>query len=342
MRRYAKCVAAIATAVAIVWFYFWITAPNVVGIDGPERPRIPAGLAIAVAVSLLGWWGVLVSRAARRDGHSLRSRSIVGAFALVATPLLLSVFLIVFSNEVFGVMLFLTAGIPAFLGASLVSFGDNSGSASGSKMSEYLNEPEKARRAKVRKRVLWAIAGLLVAIGALLAFIGFPFSNFESEMSSETSVVSRSDDFSNIRGEFRETSQRSPLGAVGDCITIMGPSRNDVTVHKANCADKSAAYRIFQLAEQADDCAVDSDQRYAPRQKDEGNLILCLDYNWAHGLCIFPGSSHGLWHAVRDDCKSGGQRPIEVQYDTANAQRCATGGYPHQVRRFTICSIQLP
>lgn len=342
MTRYAKWVAAISTAVAIVWFYFWCTAPNVVGIDGPERPRIPAGLAIAVAVSLLGWWGVLVSRAARKEGHSLRSRSIVGAFALVAIPLLLSVFLVIFSNEVFGVMLFLTVGIPAFLGASLVSFGDNSRTASGSKIDEYLNEPAKGRRAKVRRRVLWAIAGMLVIIGALLAFIGIPFSNFESEKSSESSAVSKSDNFSNIRGEFRGTSQRSPLGTVGDCVSITGPSRNEAIVQQVNCGDKSAAYRIFQLAEQPGDCAVDSDQRYAPRRTDEGSLILCLDYNWAHGLCIFPGNSHGLWHAVRDDCRSGGEQPIEVRYDTANAQGCPTGGYPHQVRRFTVCSTLLP
>jgi len=51
MTRNVKWVAAIGTAVAIGWFYLWWTAPNVAGIDGPERPRIPAG---SVRGSLIG------------------------------------------------------------------------------------------------------------------------------------------------------------------------------------------------------------------------------------------------------------------------------------------------
>ena len=192
------------------------------------------------------------------------------------------------------------------------------------------------------RRQAWATAGLLVLVGALLVWFGIPFVKHDPGGSSDPVGASDSGTFANIRGELLEASKQSPLGAVGDCVNITGPSKNDATVQKISCGDKSAAYRIFQLADEPRDCAADSDQRYAPRATDEGNLILCLDYNWAHGLCIYPGSARGPWHAVRNDCHSGGERPVEVQYDTANAQGCPTGGYPHQERRFTICSTLLP
>jgi len=280
-------------------------------------------------------------RIARADGRSLRSRSIVAAFAMATIPLLLSVFFITFSNEVVGVWLFLLVGIPALLGGILVVLAGNGVRASGSKVGDFFNEANESRRINLRRRALWVAAGLLVAIGALVAFVGNPFSHDEAESPAGSPRQFNADNFANIRGELRENSLRSPLGSVGDCVTLAGTSRNDATAQRINCGDKAAAYRIFQLAEQPGDCAADSDQRYAPKQTDEGRFILCLDYNWAHGLCIFPGSAHGRWHAVRDDCSSGGERPIEVQYDTANAQGCATGGYPHQVRRFTICATQL-
>ncbi len=342
MIRYTKWVAAIATAVALVWGYIWWTAPLVVGVEGPEKQPIPAGLAIAAAVTLLGWWTVLVMRIARSDGRPLKSPSLIAAFVLAAAPVLLAVFLIVFSNEVIGVWLFLFLGIPGLLGGLLIASAGNDPSNSGSKIRNYLNEPAADRRANIRKRILWATAGLLVLVGALLVWFGIPFVKHDPGGSSDPVGASDSGTFANIRGELLEASKQSPLGAVGDCVNITGPSKNDATVQKISCGDKSAAYRIFQLADEPRDCAADSDQRYAPRATDEGNLILCLDYNWAHGLCIYPGSARGPWHAVRNDCHSGGERPVEVQYDTANAQGCPTGGYPHQERRFTICSTLLP
>jgi hypothetical protein len=111
-----------------------------------------------------------------------------------------------------------------------------------------------------------------------------------------------------------------------------------VAIARVGCAEMAAAYRIVQLADELNLCVADADQRYAPRETDEGRLILCLDYNWATGLCIFPGSTSGRWHAIRDECGPGGEQPTEIVYNVSNAQRCPRGGYPHPVRRFAVCA----
>lgn len=340
MIRIARAVAFVAAGVAIVWLYRWWTAPLVAGVDGPERARIPAGLAIAVAVALLGWWSAVAVRSAQGDDRSPKWSSMIFAFVWSATPMLMAIYLICLSNEVIGVWMFLSAGLPAF-GAGLVSLADSGARDSGSMTSLASDGPKNDRNKPDRRRFRLAVAGSVCVIGLLTAWFGPSFIEDALAGSNRHAAPGTSDDFTKIRGEFRDSSQRSPWGGVGDCVNIAGPVHNAAIVQRIACSDKSAAYRIFQLADHAGDCAEDADRSYVPANADEGNLVLCLDYNWVGGLCVFPGNSSGRWHAVRDDCQPGGEKPLQVQYDVVNAQGCPTGGYPHQVRRFTVCTERL-
>ncbi|AMT70530.1 LppU/SCO3897 family protein [Mycobacteroides immunogenum] len=341
MTRKIQWAAIASTVVAAVWFYFWWTAPPVMGADGLEKARIPAGLIVFASAALLAWWCFAVLRITKQDINSFKNPHMIAALALASVPLLSSAFIALFVIEVLGVWMFIWVGLPCLLFSFLMALvaGPGTGS-SGSKISQYLREEENNRRKKRTRIVVGACGAMVLLVGVAFVIVGVPSvgGGSDSTPSSSHYSASESDNFSDIDREFRPSTERSPLGGVGDCIALSGPAKNDVTIQKVDCSAKDATYRIFQLTRQSHECASDSDQEYAPKKTDEGDLFLCLDYNWSRDLCIFPGAATGRWHAVRDVCGPGGERPVKVLYGVANAQDCKAGGFAHPVRKFTVCT----
>ncbi|WP_157897262.1 hypothetical protein [Mycobacteroides franklinii] len=340
LSKWTVVAAAISSLIAVILFCFWWAAPLVPGPEGIERAPIPAGLALFTAVSVLMWWNALALTTLRLSGGATRGALFWAAEFVATAPVLLSVALVIFSNEIVGVWLFIILGFAGFVGGLILVAAAAPPSAPGSKISEYLNSEEIADTKRARSRILIACGIVLVAAACAIVWFGIPSLDSGAHKAGPTRVF-KSGNFVNIDGEFRDTGKRSPLGGVGGCIALSGADRSSVAAKSIDCSDQQAAYRIFQLADDPSECAVDSDQRYAPRKTDEGPLILCLDYNWAKGLCIFPGDTSTRVHAIRDVCGRGGERPTEILYDVGNAQQCPTGGYPHPARRFTVCSEKL-
>lgn len=336
--RVLTAVSAVSALAALVYGYRWWTAPLVMSDDGYGRSLIPSGLVVLVVIAVAGGWSAVALRVARRvgDGEIRRMPFLVGE-AVAIGPLALISLMLLLSNQTIAVWLFIFIGIPTLFVGLLIATTPPPLSAD-STLQRYFNEDVIAQRTRRKRRLLaWGAAAVVLAVGLVAVVIGFPGGSDEQSAIRPAPDASPTN-FANIAGEFIATDTSSPLGTVGDCVSLSGPSRQDAAIARVDCAALKAAYRIVQLAEEPNLCVADVDQRYAPRKTDEGRLILCLDYNWATGLCIFPGSTSGRWHAIRDECGPGGEEPTEVLHNASNAQGCPRGGYPHPVRTFAVCA----
>lgn len=335
--RVLTAVSALSAVAALVYGYRWWTAPLVMTDDGYGRSLIPSGLIVLAVIAVAGGWNAFALRAARRvgDGQVRRAPFLVGE-AVAIGPLVLVAALLLWSNQTIGVWLFIFLGLPTLF-AGLMTATTPPPAGSDTTVHRYLNEDKIAQRTRRRRRYLaWGAAAVLLVIGLVVVVVGFPASS--DPQTGASTAAQPTNNFANIAGEFIATDTTTPLGTIGDCVSLTGPSRQDATIARVDCATPAAAYRIIQLADEPSQCVADTDQRYAPRKSDQGRHILCLDYNWATGLCIFPGSTSGRWHAVRDECGPGGEEPTEILYNTGNAQGCPRGGYPHPIRQFAVCA----
>ncbi|MBU8820348.1 hypothetical protein KL864_31190 [Mycolicibacterium goodii] len=338
--RVLSATSSLSAVAALVYGYRWWTAPLVMSDDGYGRSLIPPGLIVLVVVALVGGWNVLALRVARRvgEGEIRRTPFLVGEAVAIGPLLLTASMMLVFTNQAIPVWFYMFIGVPTLFVGLMIATSPPSPS-DNTPLQRYLNEDAISQRDRQKRRRFagWAAAAVLLVVGLVVVVVGFPGAG-EEQPSDQQPPKSSSANFANIAGELIATDKSSPLGTVGDCVSLSGPSRQDVTIAALDCAVPEAAYRIVQLADEPNQCVADADQRYAPRKTDEGPHILCLDYNWASGLCIFPGTTSGRWHAIRDDCGPGGEQPTEVLYGVSNAQGCPLGGYPHPVRKFAVCA----
>ncbi|MDX1876087.1 hypothetical protein SBI67_28545 [Mycolicibacterium sp. 120266] len=307
--------------------------------EGYGRGLIPLGLTLSATIAVAGGWNGVALRGARRVGDGkIRRRPVLIGEAVAMGPLALVTLLLLFSNQTIAVWLFVLISIPMLFVGLLIATAPPPLS-SDTALHRYLHADAITRRAHRKRRyVVWAVVVVVLAVGLLVLVTGFPSASEEKTAARNASDTSPTNNFANIADEFIATDRSSPLGAVGNCVSLTGPSRQDVTIKRVDCSTMDAAYRIVQLSDEPHQCVADVDQRYAPRKTDEGSLILCLDYNWATGLCIFPGATSGRWYAIRAECGPGGEEPTEVLNNVSNARGCPRGGYPHPVRRFAVCS----
>jgi hypothetical protein len=336
--RLLVAVSVVSALAALMYGYLWWTAP-VMTDEGYGRGLIPPGLTLSATIAVAAGWNVVALRGAQRVGEGeIRHRPVLAGEAVAMCPLALVALLLLFSNQTIAVWFFVFVSVPTlFIGLLIATAPPPLGSDTA--LHRYLNEDAIAQRARRKRRYLiWAVVAVVLAVGLLIIVVGFPGVTDEQSAARIAPEASPRNNFANIADELIAPDQSSPLGTVGNCVSLSGPSRQDVTIKRVDCSTKDAAYRIVQLSDEPHECVADVDQRYAPRKTDEGSLILCLDYNWATGLCIFPGTTSGRWYAIRAECGPGGEEPTEVLNNVSNAQRCPRGGYPHPVRKFAVCS----
>ncbi|MDR3659469.1 MAG: hypothetical protein P4L86_03470 [Mycobacterium sp.] len=126
------------------------------------------------------------------------------------------------------------------------------------------------------------------------------------------------------------------IAPVGACVSFDGPSTN-ATLKVVDCGSPTNGYKVIQRVSTPDQCPKDVDQKFYMNPA-EGQFTACLDYAWSAKDCL----SIGKVTAVRVACNDAGapdrQKPLNVVLDSINASDCPETGFPHPVRRFTVCA----
>ncbi|VEG16091.1 Uncharacterised protein [Mycolicibacterium phlei] len=123
---------------------------------------------------------------------------------------------------------------------------------------------------------------------------------------------------------------------VGACVNLLG-ARTKPSLVIESC-DK-AAYRVIQRVETPRQCPADVDDKFYLNPP-SGQWTACLDYAWSTSDClsITKGAS-AIRVACNDRSRPGREKPVALLTDSITASPdCPAGGFPHAVRRFTVCT----
>lgn len=182
---------------------------------------------------------------------------------------------------------------------------------------------------------------MAIKFGALLIAVVATTSACSGTYAGETTTASPpvAVDFSQIPGQFPPQAPNIPgasIAPVGACVSFEGPSNNSM-LRVVDCGSPNNGYTVIQRVFTPEQCPSDVAQKFY-MNSDEGQFTACLDYAWNSRDCL----SIGKVTAVRVDCddttRPNREKPLNVIPNTTTNAGCPTGGFPHVVRKFTVCT----
>lgn len=185
--------------------------------------------------------------------------------------------------------------------------------------------------------VLSVVAALTLC--AVASFGYRVYAKVRYEFRSELAAKTVNTNFSQINGRFpAETLTVNPDYPAGTCVHLHMTATH-MQLSKAKCGAPDNNYFVIQQVRNHTDCVGDTEQRYwDTNTADGGEWTACLDYYWARGNCL----SIGKYEATRVRCDDRShlnrEKPLNVILNTTTNAGCPTGGFPHAVRKFTICT----
>ncbi|MFD6199858.1 hypothetical protein ACFWE3_24445 [Mycobacteriaceae bacterium NPDC060252] len=120
-------------------------------------------------------------------------------------------------------------------------------------------------------------------------------------------------------------------------MSFEGPS-NDATLKTVDCGSPTNGFKVIQRVSVPDQCPADVAQKFY-MNPDEGQFTACLDFAWSANDCLSIGKVTAVRAACDDTSKPNREKPLKVILNTTTNAGCGpTGGFPHAVRKFTICT----
>lgn len=149
--------------------------------------------------------------------------------------------------------------------------------------------------------------------------------------------------FLDIPGQFQGPSALTDSGRdvapLNGCVNVTGPNARAV-LKPVGCASPLATFRVIQRVLTADQCVADVD-RSVPFRDARTQWTACLDLNWDNTYCLDIGAV-----VAKVSCDDSAARrklkPVGVITDTGTVEDCEQNGFPHTVRRFTVCTEPRP
>ncbi|WP_083337984.1 LppU/SCO3897 family protein [Mycobacteroides franklinii] len=123
---------------------------------------------------------------------------------------------------------------------------------------------------------------------------------------------------------------------VGACVNLSGEKIN-ASIRTVPCGSSDNNYIVIQRVNFPTDCVADADRRYYHNSK-QGEFTACLDLAWSPASCISIDSPKVVRTACDDAQAPNRYRPIKVVLNTENVDSCPDKGFPHAVRKFTVCT----
>lgn len=212
-------------------------------------------------------------------------------------------------------------------------------------MADSWNGPPGTASAPDRHRwptVLGIAALSVVAALALCAIASFGlrvYAKVRYEFRSELGAGTVNMNFSKIDGRFpADTLTVNPDYPAGTCVHLHTTATH-MQLSKAKCGASDNNYFVIQQVRQHTDCVSDTEQRYWDNNSaDGGEWTACLDYYWARGNCLSIGKYEATRVRCDDRSHPNREKPLSVILNTTTNAGCPTGGFPHAVRKFTICT----
>ncbi|SCX11093.1 hypothetical protein [Mycolicibacterium fluoranthenivorans] len=175
---------------------------------------------------------------------------------------------------------------------------------------------------------------LLIAVMITASACGGPHAGDTTTTSTPAAV-----DFSHIPGQYPPQATNVPgesVAPVGACVSFDGPS-NNATLRIVECGSPTNGYTVIQRVYTPDQCAPDVAQKFY-MNADEGQFTACLDYAWKSADCLSIGKVTAIRAKCEDTTMPNREKPLKVILNTTTNADCPTGGFPHPVRKFTVCT----
>ncbi|WP_074331093.1 LppU/SCO3897 family protein [Mycobacteroides abscessus] len=158
--------------------------------------------------------------------------------------------------------------------------------------------------------------------------------------STDTAISAPGADFDQIPGQFPQQASGIPgasIAPVGACVSFEGP-KNNATLKVVDCGSPANGFKVIQRVTTPDQCPADVAQRFY-MNPDEGQFTACLDYAWSANDCLSIGKVTAVRATCDDTSKPNREKPLKVILNTTTNAGCGpTGGFPHAVRKFTVCT----
>lgn len=122
--------------------------------------------------------------------------------------------------------------------------------------------------------------------------------------------------------------------ATDGCASIHQVGDSKELVEQA-CGSSASTFRVIGRVGESSQCVGDADLIYTWSSQMLSGAV-CLDYDWTPGQCmlITPDT------AAKSDCAdSASVRPDGAIIGAVDVSYCRSGGIPHPVRHFAICTI---
>lgn len=190
--------------------------------------------------------------------------------------------------------------------------------------------PELARSGlRTNTMVAAIVASVVLVLVATIAAAIYILS------APDAPAVASSTQFNAIGNEFERGARGIQNPQSPECVDVSPSESGDPVVSPATCGTSSSTYRIVQRANYPGDCIADVDEKYSYTENGQHNT-LCLDYDWSTGSCIEVAKDY----AASQPCDSKPRlvKPVSVITGVVDVSYCAVGGFPHPVRKFTVCT----
>lgn len=146
--------------------------------------------------------------------------------------------------------------------------------------------------------------------------------------------------FDEIPGQFPPQAPGIPgasIAPVGACVSFAGPSTN-ATLKVVDCGSSDNGFKVIQRVTTPKECPADVAQKFY-MNPDEGQFTACLDFAWSANDCLSIGKVTAVRASCDDTSKPNREKPLKVILNTTTNVGCGpAGGFPHAVRKFTVCT----
>lgn len=193
------------------------------------------------------------------------------------------------------------------------------------------------------KKSIYLSRVLSVAVSCLSA-LAFPSCTSDHPVAADKASAraggSDQSDFETIPGQFPPQATGIPgasIAPVGACVSFAGPSTN-AALKVVDCGSPDNGYKVIQRVTTPKECPTDVAQKFY-MNPDEGQFTACLDYAWSAADCLSIGKVTAVRAKCDDTSRPDREKPLKVILNTTTNAGCGpTGGFPHPVRRFTVCT----
>lgn len=182
---------------------------------------------------------------------------------------------------------------------------------------------------------------LAVVCAAILASGCTPTAgNGEATKPNEPAKQATELNFSDIPGQFPQpptlTDAGESMAPVHACVNVGGTANNaELTI--VDCGSKKHTYWVVKRVVTPNQCG-DTDRPFYNNTAEGGEWTACLDLAWDNTHCLDIRKFDVFKVACDVESKSKKLKPIRIITGAVTATDCPGIGFPHPVRRFTVCA----